>query len=118
MGPEFIQLTGEDGNALEFNKKEETVVLELQQTLLQNNAPNFKNILDKNKNSQDEAIKLNNLLMPLHTSLFIESNPSPVKFAASMLKLSTSEVRLPLVQIEESTKKEVIKALKHAKLLK
>ena len=45
MGPEFIQLTGEDGNALEFNKREETVVLELQQTLLQNNAPNFKNIL-------------------------------------------------------------------------
>ena len=120
MGSEFIQLTGEDGNALEFNKRGGNGCIGVTANIAAKQCSQFqKYSLDKkNKNSQDEAIKLNNLLMPLHTSLFIESNPSPVKFAASMLKLSTSEVRLPLVQIEESTKKEVIKALKHAKLLK
>ena len=61
--------------------------------------------------------KINNLLSPLHKALFIESNPSPVKYAASLLKLSPADVRLPLVQVTEKTKKEVEKALKFAKLL-
>ena len=55
--------------------------------------------------------------MPLHKALFIESNPSPVKYAASLLGLSNDEVRLPLVKVTESTKKEVEKALKIANLL-
>ena len=53
----------------------------------------------------------------LHKALFIESNPSPVKYAASLLNLSSEEVRLPLVKITEKTKKEVQEALKFAKLL-
>ena len=62
-------------------------------------------------------MKINNLLSPLHKALFIESNPSPVKFAASLLKLSPADVRLPLVQVTDKTKIEVEKALKFAKLL-
>ena len=42
---------------------------------------------------------------PLHKSLFIESNPSPVKYAASLLKLCSEDVRLPLVKVTEPTKK-------------
>jgi 4-hydroxy-tetrahydrodipicolinate synthase len=55
--------------------------------------------------------------MPLNKALFIESNPSPVKYAASLLNLSPDDVRLPLVKIKESTKEEVKKALQHAKLI-
>ena len=55
--------------------------------------------------------------MPLNKSLFIESNPSPVKYAASLLNLSSDEVRLPLVKITEKTKREVEKSLKIAELL-
>ena len=55
--------------------------------------------------------------MPLHKALFIESNPSPVKYAASLLKLCSDEVRLPLVKITDKTKKEVQKALKIVNLL-
>ena len=55
--------------------------------------------------------------MPLHKALFIESNPSPVKYAASLLNLSSEDVRLPLVKITEKTKKEIEKALKVAQLL-
>ena len=55
--------------------------------------------------------------MPLHKALFIESNPSPVKYAASLLKLSSEDVRLPMVKVTDQTKKEVQKALKFANLL-
>ena len=55
--------------------------------------------------------------MPLHKSLFIESNPSPVKYGASLLKLSSDDVRLPLVKITEGTKKIVRSAMEHANLI-
>ena len=72
--------------------------------------------LNDNKNLT-RANEINKLLSPLHKALFIESNPSPVKYAASLLKLSPPTVRLPLVEVMESTKKEVQKALEVAKLL-
>ena len=56
-------------------------------------------------------------LQPLHKALFIESNPAPVKYAAKILGLCSDEIRLPLVNIKEETKKEVDKALSIAKLL-
>ena len=56
------------------------------------------------------------MLQPLHSALFIESNPSPVKYAASLLGMCNPSVRLPLVEIREETKKG-FEALKVAKLL-
>ena len=53
----------------------------------------------------------------LHKALFIESNPSPAKFAAKLLGLCSDDVRLPLVKIQESTKEKVKEALLSAKLL-
>ena len=64
-----------------------------------------------------QAKNIDNKLSKLHSALFIESNPSPVKYAASLLKLSLPEVRLPLVKVKDSTKKEIEKALKVADLL-
>ena len=55
--------------------------------------------------------------MPLHKSLFIESSPSPVKYAASLLNLCSDEVRLPLVKITNETKKEVKSAMSYANLI-
>jgi len=55
--------------------------------------------------------------MPLHKSLFIESSPSPVKYAASLLNLSSDEVRLPLVKITEESKKTIRSAMVHANLI-
>ena len=56
-----------------------------------------------------KAKEINDKLMPLHKSLFIESSPSPVKYAASLLNLCSEEVRLPLVKITDETKNAVIK---------
>ena len=52
-----------------------------------------------------KATELDKLLQPLHTSLFIESNPSPVKYAASLLNMCKPNVRLPLVEVEKKQKK-------------
>ena len=49
--------------------------------------------------------------------MFIESNPSPVKYAAKLLGLCDDEVRLPMVKVTEATKKIVEEALKSAKLI-
>ena len=64
-----------------------------------------------------ESEKLNNILQPVHTAMFLESNPSPVKYAASLLGLCDPDVRLPLVQVQNETKKKVLEALKVAKIL-
>mgnify|MGYP005688300829 FL=1 len=75
--------------------------------------------LSKSSNESDlnRAKQLDDMLQPLHKNLFIESNPSPVKYAAKLLGLCDDSVRLPLVKITEGTKKEVEKALKAAKLI-
>ena len=75
--------------------------------------------LSKSSNEDDlkKAQQLDDMLQPLHKNLFIESNPSPVKYAAKLLGLCDDTVRLPLVKITENTKKEVEKALKVAKLI-
>ena len=69
-------------------------------------------VTDKNK-----AFELNKILQPLHTAMFIESNPSPVKYAASLLNMCNAQVRLPLVDVQDASKKKISEALKVAKIL-
>ena len=114
MGKEFIQLTGNDDNALEFNKRGGIGAIGVTANVAAKLASDFqKACID----DQKKAVELDKLLQPLHTSLFIESNPSPVKYAASLLGMCKPTVRLPLVEIKEETKKKVSEALKVAKLL-
>ena len=67
--------------------------------------------------SISEAKRLDKILQPVHHSMFIESNPSPVKYAAKLLGLCGYEVRLPLVKVTEPTKEIVRKALVSAKIV-
>ena len=64
-----------------------------------------------------EAEKFNNILQPVHHSMFIESNQSPVKYAAKLLNLCDDEVRLPLVKVTNHAKEIIKKALQSAKLI-
>ena len=115
MGKEFIQLTGEDNNALEFNKRGGVGCISVTANVAAELCSKFQDkLLNKD---YSEAKNIDNKLSKLHSALFIESNPSPVKYAASLLKLSLPEVRLPLVKVKDSTKKEIEKALKVADLL-
>ena len=115
MGPEFIQLSGEDGTALEFNMRGGVGCISVSANVAAKLCSEFQEACLSKKNNK--AKEINKKLMPLHKSLFIESNPSPVKYAASLLNLCSDEVRLPLVKVTEKTKKEVQKALKFANLL-
>ena len=113
MGKEFIQLTGNDDNALEFNKRGGVGAIGVTANIAAKLSSDFQKAC---KNDMAEAVKLDKILQPLHSSLFIESNPSPVKYAASLLKMCSPSVRLPLVEIRDETKKKVSDALKSAKL--
>ena len=114
MGKEFIQLTGNDDNALEFNKRGGVGAIGVTANVAAKLSSEFQKLC---KEDMSKASELDKLLQPLHTSLFIESNPSPVKYAASLLGMCKPTVRLPLVEIREETKKKVSDALKVAKLL-
>ena len=114
MGKEFIQLTGNDDNALEFNKRGGVGAIGVTANVAAKLSSEFQKAC---KDDMAKAAKLDKILQPLHSSLFIESNPSPVKYAASLLKMCSPSVRLPLVEIRDETKKKVSDALKAAKLL-
>jgi len=119
MGENFLQLSGEDVTALEFNLRGGKGCISVSANVAPKLCSEFQNAaLSKNdENQMAKAKKINDILMPLHKSLFIESSPSPVKFAASLLKLCSEEVRLPLVTITNTTKEKVKSALKNANLI-
>ena len=114
MGKEFIQLTGNDDNALEFNKRGGVGAIGVTANIAAKLSSDFQKACVEDIK---KATELDKLLQPLHTSLFIESNPSPVKYAASLLNMCKPNVRLPLVEVREETKEKVSEALKVAKLL-
>ena len=118
LGPEFIQLTGEDGLAYKFNKRGGVGII----SVTANIAPKLCSDMQKysksdSDNELKEAERIDQILQPLHKSLFIESNPAPVKYAAKLLGLCDDEIRLPLVKIKKETEVEVKKALSSAKLI-
>jgi 4-hydroxy-tetrahydrodipicolinate synthase len=114
MGDEFIQLTGNDDNALEFNRLGGVGAIGVTANIAAKLSSDFQKACVEDKHKADE---LNKILQPLHTAMFIESNPSPVKYAASLLNMCEETVRLPLVKVQDSTKKKISEALKVAKLL-
>jgi 4-hydroxy-tetrahydrodipicolinate synthase len=118
LGPEFIQLTGEDGLALEFNKRGGVGIISVTANIAPKLCSDFQKFSKSNSdNEMKEAERINKILQPVHKSLFIESNPSPVKYAAKLLGLCDDEVRLPLVKIKKETQLAVKKALENAKLI-
>ena len=118
MGEEFIQLTGEDGNAFEYNKRGGVGCISVTANVAPKLCSDMQRFSKSNTDNElKEAERIDTLLQPLHKSLFIESNPSPVKYAAKLLGLCDDAVRLPLVKIMNQTKSEVKKSLVSAKLL-
>ena len=114
MGKEFIQLTGNDDNALEFNKRGGTGSISVTANIAAKLCSDFQKSCANNFEGSD---KLDKILQPVHSAMFIESNPSPVKYAASLLGMCDPDVRLPLVEVREETKEKISKALKVANIL-
>jgi len=118
MGDEFVQLTGNDDNAFEFNKRGGIGSISVTANIAPKICSDFQKFsISKNENDHNEAKKLDNILQTVHNAMFVESNPSPVKYAAKLMNLCDDAVRLPLVKVTEETKSIVKKALVSAKLI-
>ncbi len=64
--------------------------------------------------NRGKAEELNNQLMPLHTKLFVEANPIPVKWLTHKMGFGSNRVRLPLVPLSENYYSDVIEAAQFA----
>ena len=118
MGNDFIQLTGNDDNAFEFNKRGGVGTISVTANIAPKLCSDFQKFSKSDTdNEMKEAERLDKILQPVHHSMFVESNPSPVKYAAKLLGLCDDNVRLPLVKVTDTTKEIVKKALQSAKLI-
>ncbi|GJE45587.1 4-hydroxy-tetrahydrodipicolinate synthase [Methylobacterium soli] len=115
MGEDFVQLSGEDATAIGFNAHGGCGCI----SVVSNVAPRLCADLQEATLAGDyaKALQIQDKLLPLHTSLFLETNPSPVKYALAKLGHMAEDVRLPLLPVGEDTRRIVDAALRHAGLL-
>ncbi len=119
MGKDFLQLTGNDDNALEFNKRGGEGAISVTANIAPKLCSDFQKFSKSISQDENEiANSLNEILQPVHKAMFVESNPSPVKYAAKLLGLCDDSVRLPLVKVTEKTKNIIHSTLSSAKLIK
>ena len=115
IGDNFIQLSGEDGTALAYLAAGGHGCI----SVTANIAPNLLSRMHNAWKQGDinTAQEINKKLMPLHDALFCETSPGPLKYAASLLGICSSNARLPIVEIEEDSKLKVKDALKKTGLI-
>jgi 4-hydroxy-tetrahydrodipicolinate synthase len=112
MGPDFIQLSGEDATALGFMAHGGHGCISVTANTAPRQCADFQNACLQGDYAT--ALRLQDRLMPLHTALFVETNPSPVKYALSVLGMMSDEVRLPMLTVSDETREAVRSALAHA----
>ena len=114
-GPEFCQLSGEDGTALAFNAAGGSGCI----SVTANVAPALCARMQDRWERGDvrAAMAIQEQLLPLHDALFAESSPAPVKYAASLLGRCDAFCRLPLAPVGEETRARVHAALEEVGLL-
>ena len=115
IGDDFIQFSGEDATALAYLAAGGHGCI----SVTANIAPKLLSRMHNAWKQGDisTAQEINKKLMPLHDALFCETSPGPLKYAASLMGICSSEARLPIVDIEESSKLNVKNALKKADLI-
>ncbi len=109
LGTEFIQLSGEDATALGFMAHGGQGCISVTANVAPALCADFQ--LACLAGNFHLALQLQDRLMPLHDALFVESNPGPVKHAASKLGLCSSDTRLPLAPLAPASRKKVEDAL-------
>jgi 4-hydroxy-tetrahydrodipicolinate synthase len=114
-GEDFIQLSGEDHTALAFNASGGVGCI----SVTANVAPRLCAEMHKawRDGRLNEAMAIQDRLVPLHDALFCETSPGPVKYAASLLAKSSDHCRLPLAPVGEASKARVREAMVSVGLL-
>jgi 4-hydroxy-tetrahydrodipicolinate synthase len=115
IGPGFCQLSGEDGTAVPFLAAGGHGCI----SVTANVAPGLCAQMQRawRDGNAATAMALQDRLMPLHSALFCESNPAPVKYAASLLGKCAADARLPLAPLTESSRETVRRAMQSVGLL-
>ena len=115
MGEGFNQLSGEDATALGFMAHGGHGCISVTSNVAPRLCAEFQDACLKR--DYRAALKLQDKLMPLHTALFIETNPAPAKYALSVLGKCAEMVRLPMVPLADRSKAAVRDAMVHAGLI-
>jgi 4-hydroxy-tetrahydrodipicolinate synthase len=115
IGPEFCLLSGEDATITAFLAQGGHGCI----SVTANVAPRLCAEMHAAWQKGDLATvwKIRDRLMPLHDAMFTETSPAPVKYAASLLGLSSPDVRLPLAPCSPAAQEKVRAALEHAGVL-
>ena len=109
LGKDFVQLSGEDATALGFMAHGGQGCISVTANVAPALCSEFQ--LACLGGNFKRALEIQDRLMPLHDALFVESNPGPVKYAASKLGLCDGETRLPLAPLAPASKKKVDEAI-------
>jgi 4-hydroxy-tetrahydrodipicolinate synthase len=115
MGEDFNQLSGEDATILGYMAHGGHGCISVTSNVAPRLCSEFQ--VAWQKGDFKTALALHDKLMPLHMSLFIESNPAPVKYALSLLGKMDEKLRLPMVPVTEPTRVAVRSAMVHAGLI-
>lgn len=114
-GKDFIQLSGEDASALGFNAHGGVGCISVTSNVAPRLCAEFQEATLSG--DKDKALDLQDRLMPLHKTLFIEAGVTGSKYALSRLGRIQNSVRSPLVTVEDSTAERIDAAMKHAGLI-
>ena len=115
-GEDFVQLSGNDDMALGFNAMGGVGCISVTANVAPRLCSNFQKATREGR--WDEALKLQDRLYPLHAALFTDASPAPTKYALSRIRNDfPAELRLPLVEASDSSKRSVDAALEHADLI-
>jgi 4-hydroxy-tetrahydrodipicolinate synthase len=114
-GPDFVQLSGEDHTVLAYMASGGHGCISVSANI----APRLCAQIHEAwaKGDVQGAMAIQARLLPLHDAMFVESNPGPVKYAASLLGFGTNTVRLPLVSVSDATAARVRAAMVEVGLL-
>jgi len=115
MGPDFIQLSGEDMTALAFNAHGGHGCISVTSNVAPKLCSDFQEACLKGDYAG--ALTLQDRLTPLHAALFVDPNPAGPKYAMSVLGKMGQETRLPMVPASEVAEKAVKAAMVHAGLI-
>jgi 4-hydroxy-tetrahydrodipicolinate synthase len=115
MGEDFNQLSGEDATALGFMAHGGHGCISVTANVAPRLCAEFQGACLRG--DYRAALLIQDQLMPLHTALFLETNPSPAKYALSVLGRCDDTVRLPMVPLADKTKTAVREAMIHAGLI-
>jgi 4-hydroxy-tetrahydrodipicolinate synthase len=115
-GEKFCQLSGNDETALGYNAMGGVGCISVSANVAPKLCADFQAATREGR--WDDALKLQDRLYPLHTALFTDSSPGPIKYALSRVRPGfPAAVRLPLIEPSDASKQAVDKALEHAGLI-